>query len=108
VLELAGLRDILSKSLGSTNPVNLVAATVDGLQRLRRPEEVGRLRGKTVAEVLGVSPRANGDGGAPEAAADAPEPVTLETVLEDAPAEEVSEPAAAAAPVEGAEGAETP
>jgi small subunit ribosomal protein S5 len=54
VLELAGIRDILSKSLGTTNPVNLVAATVDGLRRLRRPEEVARLRGKSVAEILGA------------------------------------------------------
>ena len=53
VLELAGIRDILSKSLGTSNPVNLVAATVAGLQALRRPEEVAALRDKTVAEVLG-------------------------------------------------------
>ena len=55
VLELAGIRDILSKSLGTSNPVNLVAATVAGLKALRRPEEVAALRGKTVAEVLGIS-----------------------------------------------------
>jgi small subunit ribosomal protein S5 len=54
VLELAGIRDILTKSLGSTNPINLTAATVAGLRSLRRPEEVARLRGKTVAEVLGI------------------------------------------------------
>ena len=54
VLELAGIRDILSKSLGTSNPVNLVAATVAGLKSLRRPEEVAALRGKTVAEVLGL------------------------------------------------------
>ena len=54
VLELAGIRDILSKSLGTSNPVNLVAATVAGLKSLRRPEEVAALRGKTVAEVLGI------------------------------------------------------
>ncbi len=54
VLELAGIRDILSKSLGTTNPVNLLAATVAGLKDLRRPEEVARLRDKTVAEVLGI------------------------------------------------------
>jgi small subunit ribosomal protein S5 len=105
VLELAGLRDILSKSLGSTNPVNLVAATVDGLKRLRRPEEVARLRGKTVAEVLGLGPRGNGNGGAPEAAApaaDAPEPVTLESVVEATPAEAGDQPGAAdAAPEAG-------
>ncbi len=55
VLELAGIRDILSKSLGTTNPVNLLAATVAGLKDLRRPEEVARLRDKTVAEVLGIT-----------------------------------------------------
>jgi small subunit ribosomal protein S5 len=55
VLELAGIRDILTKSLGTSNPVNLVAATVAGLKSLRRPEEVAALRGKTVAEVLGMS-----------------------------------------------------
>jgi small subunit ribosomal protein S5 len=54
VLELAGVRDILSKSLGTTNPVNLVTATVNGLKSLRTPEEVAALRGKTVAEVLGT------------------------------------------------------
>ena len=55
VLELAGVRDILSKPLGTTNPVNLVTATVNGLKSLRTPEEVAKLRGKTVAEVLGTS-----------------------------------------------------
>jgi small subunit ribosomal protein S5 len=58
VLELAGIRDILSKSLGTTNPVNLVAATVAGLQSLRRPEDVAAMRGKTVSEVLGLGPKA--------------------------------------------------
>jgi small subunit ribosomal protein S5 len=52
VLELAGIRDILAKSLGTTNPVNLLKATVDGLKRLRQPDEVARTRGKTIAEVL--------------------------------------------------------
>jgi small subunit ribosomal protein S5 len=52
VLELAGVRDILAKSLGNPNPVNLLKATVDGLQKLRRPEEVARIRGKAVHEVL--------------------------------------------------------
>ena len=59
VLELAGVRDILSKSLGTTNPVNLVSATVNGLKSLRTPEEVAALRGKTVAEVLGTSGGSN-------------------------------------------------
>ena len=52
VLELAGLRDILAKSLGTTNPINMLKATVDALQKLKRPEEVARIRGKTVADVL--------------------------------------------------------
>jgi small subunit ribosomal protein S5 len=54
VLELAGVRDILTKSLGTTNPINLVAATVAGLRDLRRPEDVARMRGKRVSEVLGL------------------------------------------------------
>jgi small subunit ribosomal protein S5 len=55
VLELAGIHDVLSKSLGTQNPINLVKATVAGLQDLRRPEEVAELRGLTVAQVLGLS-----------------------------------------------------
>src|SRR5438552_17582354 len=52
VLELAGIRDILAKSLGTTNPINMAKATVNGLRSLRRPEDVARIRGKTIAEVL--------------------------------------------------------
>jgi small subunit ribosomal protein S5 len=52
VLELAGIRDILAKSLGTTNPINMAKATVNALQSLRRPEEVAKARGKTVAEIL--------------------------------------------------------
>jgi small subunit ribosomal protein S5 len=52
VLELAGIRDVLAKSLGTTNPINMAKATVDGLKHLRRPEDVARERGKTVREVL--------------------------------------------------------
>jgi len=52
VLELAGIRDVLAKSLGTTNPINMAKATVDGLKNLRRPEDVARIRGKTIAEVL--------------------------------------------------------
>ncbi len=54
VLELAGIHDVLSKSLGSQNPINLVKATMAALQELRRPEDVARLRGLTIAEVLGI------------------------------------------------------
>jgi len=52
VLELAGIRDILAKSLGTTNPINMAKATVDGLKRLRRPEEVAKTRGLTISQVL--------------------------------------------------------
>jgi small subunit ribosomal protein S5 len=55
VLELGGVRDVLTKSIGTQNPINLVKATMDGLIRLRRPEEVAELRGLTVSQVLGVS-----------------------------------------------------
>ncbi|MDX6669877.1 MAG: small subunit ribosomal protein [Solirubrobacteraceae bacterium] len=54
VLELAGIHDILSKSLGSQNPINLVKATVAGLQSLRTPLEVAQLRGLSVDQVLGL------------------------------------------------------
>ena len=57
VLELAGVRDILAKSLGTTNPINMLKATVDGLKKLRTPEDVALARGLTVAQVLPV-PRA--------------------------------------------------
>jgi small subunit ribosomal protein S5 len=54
VLELGGVRDILAKSLGTTNPINMLKATVDGLRRLRRPEEVAQTRGLTVSQVLPI------------------------------------------------------
>jgi small subunit ribosomal protein S5 len=54
VLELAGISDVLSKSLGSQNPINLVKATVAALQGLRNPADVAELRGLTVREVLGL------------------------------------------------------
>jgi small subunit ribosomal protein S5 len=57
VLELAGIRDILAKSLGTTNPINMAKATVDALKKLRRPEEVARIRGKVVSEVLPLPAR---------------------------------------------------
>jgi len=60
VLELAGIHDILSKSLGSQNPINLVKATVTGLQGLRTPHEVAQLRGLSINEVLGLSQSAGG------------------------------------------------
>ncbi len=52
VLELAGVRDVLAKSLGTTNPINMLKAAVDGLQNLRRPDEVARSRGLRIDQVL--------------------------------------------------------
>src|SRR6476619_5678896 len=73
VLERGGIRDILAKSLGTTNPINMLKATVQGLRNLRRPEEVAATRGLTISQVLSVgaeSPEEN-----PEPQADtAPEP----------------------------------
>jgi small subunit ribosomal protein S5 len=109
VLELAGIHDILSKSLGSQNPINLVKATMAGLEALRTPAEVAELRGLSINQVLGLSeeaasgvPGANGTNGdtgqttrgdADATSSDAEEPVAEapvaeEPVVEEAPAEE--------------------
>lgn len=53
VLELAGVRDILTKSLGTSNPNNMVRATMEGLIGLKNPADVAALRGKTVREIFG-------------------------------------------------------
>jgi small subunit ribosomal protein S5 len=53
VLELAGVADILSKSLGSNTPINMVRATIDGINQLKNAETVAKLRGKSVEEILG-------------------------------------------------------
>jgi small subunit ribosomal protein S5 len=92
VLELAGIHDILSKSLGSQNPINLVKATVAGLQGLRRPEEVAELRGLSINQVLGLG---SGEDVAAEtiAGTDAEAGVDAEVV---APAAADEPPAAAA------------
>jgi len=106
VLELGGVRDVLTKSIGTQNPINLVKATMDGLIRLRRPEEVAELRGLTVKQVLGLTtekgtedgehlaPIAEGDAPATEAPAAEAAP----TEAPAAPAAEESAPAEAAAP----------
>jgi small subunit ribosomal protein S5 len=53
VVEAAGIRDVLTKSLGSSNPINMTRATLQGLLELQTPEEVARARGKPVAELVG-------------------------------------------------------
>src|SRR2546421_1058584 len=53
VIELAGVKDILTKSLGTNNPINTVRATVEALQRLKTAQQVAELRGKTVEELVG-------------------------------------------------------
>ena len=53
VIEMAGIKNIRTKSLGSNNKQNVVLATIDGLSQVKTPEEVARLRGKTVEEILG-------------------------------------------------------
>ena len=88
VLELAGIRDVLAKSLGTTNPINMAKATVNALKELRRPEDVARARGKTVSEVLPI--RADADG----AVAEPP----VEAATAGTAAAEAAAPEAAAAP----------
>jgi small subunit ribosomal protein S5 len=99
VLELGGIRDILAKSLGTTNPINMAKATVNALQSLRRPEDVARARGKTIAEVLPRRPEEEAeppvrDSGPVEGARGVPpteEDAAAAPAAEAAPAE--SEPA---------------
>ena len=99
VLELGGVRNVLAKSLGTTNPINMAKATVAALQDLRRPEDVAKMRGKRISEVLPFSVAAPAEtdevAEAPVAEA-APPVVEMEetpvveetTAVEDAPVEE--------------------
>jgi len=57
VLELAGVHDILTKSIGTSNPINVIAATIAGLRKLRTVETVAASRGLTVDELFGRSPK---------------------------------------------------
>ena len=86
VLELGGIRDILAKSLGTTNPINMLKATVDGLKNLRRPEDVARIRGLTISQVLPVVAASKIEEPVAEPSA-APEPATDESRTEQ-PSEE--------------------
>ena len=78
VLELAGIRDILAKSLGTPTPINMLKATVAGLKSLRRPEDVARIRGKRISEVLPLPSKPREDEVEAPAAQEAPAVVQLE------------------------------
>jgi small subunit ribosomal protein S5 len=119
VLELGGVRNVLAKSLGTTNPINMAKATVVALQELRRPEDVAKIRGKRITEVLPYRPAAPADEAeeapvvgeaapAAEVAEEAPvaEATVEEPVVEETPAEEpVAKEAPAEEPVAEAEAA---
>jgi len=72
VLELGGIRDVLAKSIGTQNPVNLVKATMNGLENLRRPEDVAKLRGLSVRQVLGIKEPAEARNGGKDEGAEKP------------------------------------
>jgi small subunit ribosomal protein S5 len=100
VLELAGIRDVLSKSLGTTTPINMTRATVEGLRRLVRPEDVAQLRGKRISEVLPI-PRSGIIAPKEPAVAAEVQAEAAEPVVAEAPAPEpepASEPEATPAP----------
>jgi small subunit ribosomal protein S5 len=121
VLELGGVRDVLTKSIGTQNPINLVKATMDGLIRLRRPEEVAELRGLTVSQVLGLTtdkgtaegehldagPVAAGDPPVPPVAkaSSGPVPPTTPPASEPAPADGEGAVVTEEAPPEGGDAA---
>jgi small subunit ribosomal protein S5 len=91
VLELAGIRDVLAKSLGTTNPINMARATVDGLKSLRRPEDVARARGKTISEILPYrKPPDEPEEAAPEVEEQVPPVAAAELTAEGPPVEQPS------------------
>jgi len=107
VLELGGVRNVLAKSLGTTNPINMAKATVVALRELRRPEDVARIRGKQISEVLplpALTAEAKAEAAAERAAAavveEAPKPkrAPAKPKVEEPKVEEAPEPVAEAAP----------
>jgi small subunit ribosomal protein S5 len=100
VLELGGVRNVLAKSLGTTNPINMAKATVVALRELRRPEDVARIRGKQISEVLPLpriktAQQLEAAAAAAEAAAPA---VVVESPVEEAPVVEEAPPVVEEAP----------
>jgi len=110
VLELGGVRDVLTKSIGTQNPINLVKATMEGLESLRKPEDVAKLRGLSISEVLGLGPDGeaaketiNGGpsaepSGASASPAPASQPGTPAGEAEDVPVDASASPAPASQP----------
>ena len=103
VLELAGIRDVLTKSIGTNNAINQVKATVAGLKGLRKPEDVAELRGLSVNQVLGITKNGRKAEASAEDAPAAVDPVAVategpaaEVATEEAPAEPAAPEAAAA------------
>jgi small subunit ribosomal protein S5 len=96
VLELGGVRNVLAKSLGTTNPINMAKATVAALQDLRRPEDVAKIRGKRINEVLPLpaptpaeeEAEAPVEEAAPAAAVIDEQPEVVEAPAEETPTEE--------------------
>jgi small subunit ribosomal protein S5 len=115
VLELAGIHDILSKSLGTQNPINLVKATITGLRELRTPQEVATLRGLSINKVLGLTDQpADGspaDGspadGSPADGSPAEGAPAEGAPAEDTPADAADDGTSAEAPAADGEQAET-
>jgi small subunit ribosomal protein S5 len=107
LLELGGIHDVLTKSLGTTNPINMVRAAEAGLRSLRRPEDIALQRGKTVREVTGKSapaetaaPAPTGEAAAAQAAKSRAADWTPAAAKESAPDAEATEaPADSAAAV---------
>jgi small subunit ribosomal protein S5 len=103
VLELGGVRNVLAKSLGTTNPINMAKATVAALQDLRRPEDVAKIRGKRISEVLPLPAVPAAEAEAEEAPLEEAAPAAAVVESEPAAAEEApaaEEVPAAAAPAE--------
>jgi small subunit ribosomal protein S5 len=96
------VRDVLTKSIGTQNPINLVKATMDGLVRLRRPEEVAELRGLTVTQVLGMD--GNGSAGAAGPVSDSDSPAEPENSPSSPPAADAASADERAAEPQSAEG----
>jgi small subunit ribosomal protein S5 len=111
VLELAGYRDVLTKSIGTNNPINQVKATMTGLKALRKPEDVAELRGLSVNQVLGIKkerkaqePEETGEEAVTPVAVAAEEAPAEEAPAEEAPQVPSAEEAPQAPPAEEAGG----